>query len=1066
MSSESWWFALSLGTSNLLPIINPMMATTAWETEDEGVPPTVVSLPTPADTPYRTPSHSSRKSRRSVTPPGKNGKAGRRRKSTSRSRDGSDRGSKRSSRDVAHDENISILDPRRFTPTLHANLVSEILALRRDQEEKTKIIESLETSLHASREEAETLQGNLVSTSKESRSLKRQLALLEGGTSSALGELARERDEAVETTSETKKRLETVQKKLRGCEEDSERVHDQWAKEKDLWEEEKRKYERKIHVSETRLKVVLEEVAAYQAAHANGTQDAVESETEDAAKDNDAASTRTMSITNSLRFSVATGPGKPFGHSLADELNFDADDDDETDYGGRESVLSNRHMRNTSRDSAMSRTHRRNHSIESLMRPASVARGRLGLHYSTLERLEGEIIKEDDETPLPAPRVSYTDSAVQYSPPPSPKRSPTKPATPESTVHSSPRSGRAYEIGTPPRVEWEIEANQRRKRVHAGRPLTIEPPSAISLMVNGSCQTIEDPPSPPKTPKSPYREEEPIQSSPPEVKEPAPIMVSSFTQTDEPPPLERPAPSSQSLPIPIPSISIIPPTSRPTTPKEPRLPQLFKDFGCQVSLLTSAPTQSTAVQTEEIRIDKRLDKLPAHLHPSAITSRPNSPSGLQETSGADEARQFTPVPGNVPPRNPRRLAAKTSLTELPPSSPPLASPILEEETHDAYPGNNDDGPLSGYRAPMRRPPRISSLFAGFDGGSSDEIDEFADVDMSDSEYRTALSAPRPRTGGSRQSKRSSGGFTTSPEQPFMPARIGAGRSSVRPLGNTEIYSSYALPEGRVNCEPIPGRPLGHKASSRGPPHAGPPAKPGVMRKAAMIQNSIATHQRARSPSLPETREPPFPIPTRASSRKPPLSVSAPSDGRASPTRGADPWHRRGIGRSHYRAGSIRKVRSAVVLPRDQRNRRPSSRSPPPFPMPAPPETPDLPPLPNNDITTPRTRDTHGKYRSHRSQPSTTTANTGDTGFNSAGSSNQATSVVDAIAQTMVGEWMFKYVRRRKSFGVPEGRGGDDSSNDRHKRWVWLAPYERAILWSSKQPASENALMGRSGRKRE
>ena len=106
-----------------------------------------------------------------------------------------------------------------------------------------------------------------------------------------------------------------------------------------------------------------------------------------------------------------------------------------------------------------------------------------------------------------------------------------------------------------------------------------------------------------------------------------------------------------------------------------------------------------------------------------------------------------------------------------------------------------------------------------------------------------------------------------------------------------------------------------------------------------------------------------------------------------------------------------------------------------------------------------------RYKTHRSQPSTTTAATGDTGASSQGASNQPTTVVDAIAQTMVGEWMFKYVRRRKSFGVSDTKGGDDSSNDRHKRWVWLAPYERAILWSSKQPASGSALMGKSGRKR-
>src|SRR6187402_4006496 len=98
---------------------------------------------------------------------------------------------------------ISILDPRRFTPTLHANLVSEILALRRDQEEKTRTIESLETDLHNTRGETEQLDATLLATSKENRSLKRQLALLEGGTSSALSELARERDEAVDSNSDT-----------------------------------------------------------------------------------------------------------------------------------------------------------------------------------------------------------------------------------------------------------------------------------------------------------------------------------------------------------------------------------------------------------------------------------------------------------------------------------------------------------------------------------------------------------------------------------------------------------------------------------------------------------------------------------------------------------------------------------------------------------------------------------------------------------------------------------------------------------------------------------------------
>lgn len=134
-----------------------------------------------------------------------------------------------------------------------------------------------------------------------------------------------------------------------------------------------------------------------------------------------------------------------------------------------------------------------------------------------------------------------------------------------------------------------------------------------------------------------------------------------------------------------------------------------------------------------------------------------------------------------------------------------------------------------------------------------------------------------------------------------------------------------------------------------------------------------------------------------------------------------------------------------------------------------PESPSLPPLPTNDITTPQRNYGKSQYRSHRSQPSTNTANTANTentNMGSVGSNQQSSTVVDAIAQTMVGEWMFKYVRRRKSFGMADGPGrGEENSNDRHKRWVWLAPYERAILWSSKQPVSGNALMGKPGRKR-
>ncbi|KAJ4265663.1 hypothetical protein NW762_004957 [Fusarium torreyae] len=1034
-----------------------------WETDDEYLSgPAATSLPTPQDTPYRTPSRGSRKSRRSVTPPGKGSPPPQLPNEMS---------SKRSSRNITTDETISILDPRRFTPTLHANLVSEILALRRDQEEKIRQIETLETTLHATKEEKETLRQNLTETGKESRSLKRQLSLLEGGSSSALGELARERDDAVESVSDTRKRLETAQKKIRSQEEDSQRVHELWAQEKDGWEDERRKFERRLHVAESRLKTVLDEVAAYQQAQLNNAHNGAnsgispghDSEVEESGRENDGASVRTMSMTNSIRFSMMSGLGtmKPNGNSLADELNFD-DDDEQSDLDGRDSAMSNHapsfHTRNLSRDSAVKRFHARNQSLESIKRPGSVTRGRLFMNQSVPEALEDED-DEHEEAHISAPKVSYTDTGIQYSPPPSPKLPPAKPATPEPVSRA-----KSPEVECSPRGDGEIEANQRRKRVH--RPLSLDPPVTRRLMVSSSVQTTEEPLVPPMTPKSPTRPPPPPPVQPPVVEKP--IMLSSSTQTDNPPtrpPPPIPVPSHSPPPLAIPSISVHPPTSRPSSPREPRLPVLHKDFGCQVNILSPISTTEAGVQTEGIQTDKRMALLPPHLQPSAITSRPSSPN---PSPANDAAKSFTPVPGNVPPRNPRRLN-RQSFDDQP--SSPIS--VAEDETlHDAYPGNNDDGPLSSQKAPVRRPHRFSSLFAGFDGGSSDEGDDFDEMDMSDLEYRTALSAPRPKSISSRPGKRSSTGTTdtygtipTSPEQIMM--RQG-------PRVTTELHHAFTGKPGR--------------AFEKGPA-AMPSNRASVMRKAAMIQNGIASHQgRSRSPSLPDSKNPPFPIPTRASSRNVPTSTSAPSDGQRSPTRG-DFFQRRGSGRV-YRAGSVRKVRSAAALPRNYRHRKQGSRSSPPLsPSTEAPESPGLPPLPTNDITTPRTRTRHsGQYR-HQHKPSTNTdksvntfntyntyntGNTGNTGNTHNTSSTdpppsvsngaQSTGVVDAIAQTMVGEWMFKYVRRRKSFGVPESSGKDDTGNDRHKRWVWLAPYERAILWSSKQPSSGSALMGKAGRK--
>jgi Meiotic cell cortex C-terminal pleckstrin homology len=476
------------------------------------------------------------------------------------------------------------------------------------------------------------------------------------------------------------------------------------------------------------------------------------------------------------------------------------------------------------------------------------------------------------------------------------------------------------------------------------------------------------------------------------------------------------------------------------------------------------PCRSISVQTEEIRVDQRINLLPKHLQPSTISSTPPSPSPSPEPQLPEKGR-FSPISIALPPRNPKRMKSTHSIKDVPSSPPQLPS-----EAHDTYPGNNDDGPLANSKGSLRRPHRSSSLFAGFEGVSSDEADDFADADLSDSDFRTALSAPKPKL-SLKAGKRTSVPPTSVPEdvEPLEEKKPRQIKSSLR-QSNYDSNGIFTLPDAPIlpaqKTTVLPGgRQLDKPLTMVAMP------KSSTMRRAALISNGIAAHQgRSRSPSLPEAaREPPFPIPTRASSRKPPFSISAPSDGNRSPTR--DSWGkhaRRGSSRGVYRANSIRKVRSAAAIPANaQKYRRHGSRSPPPLSASTEaPESPQLPPMPTNDITSPELHSA-ARFGAHRQQPSTNTAHTSNTGGQSIGST-QATSVVDAIAQTMVGEWMFKYVRRRKSFGVPDNGGpdGETGANGvRHKRWVWLAPYERAVMWSSKQPTSGSALMGKSGRKR-
>ncbi|KAF7119082.1 hypothetical protein CNMCM5793_008821 [Aspergillus hiratsukae] len=932
--------------------------------------------------------------------------------------------------DLPDEDTLSPFDPRRFTPTLHASLVSEILSLRREVENKAKAIDVLERSLDESRIENEGLNDRLSRSTKETRSLKHQLQLLEGGTSSALTELAKERDEALENISDVRRKLEQAQKKARSREEELERTQSLLDRERESWQGERRNLERKVHVVEGRLKVVLNEVAAAQAAASlapvSSKPDAPvrpstnERGSDSASMHSSSPGRRRTSVTSmsseddadfhNVRYSTISVANaldsKPNGVSLAQELAFDEGEEDELD---------NLHD-DFSPDSPEALPEERPTSVHShsSLSMSLKARKILGL---SIDSSIGDhaVIDRGLNSPakISSPTFGYRDAGIQYSPPPSPQLPPESPL--EHNAQALPLSYQAKDSGT--------------------STLTID-------MKSTSCQTVGELPSPPWTPQI---AETPMAAGP----QPA-ATASTSTQTDL---IPAPATEEQDVvsapsAIEVPMIAIHPPCSEPSSPRgSVVLPPQTKNVSCQTTFKTIVDSRSVAIQTEGIRIDKRPVKLPASLLPSAIPDVPLNVSRAQSSSGA-------PVQPYRPPS--RRLGrGETEPPPLPAKAPSRSKPAAAMV--QAYPGNNDNGPLSeDSKSDLRRPLRSSSLFAGFDDeNDEDSRDTTRDVFTDDELLHRPFASYKLKRGKlvSAQERSSLDDIAVLAEVDEDPADADSHAHEV--LGPSESSPQAQRPSATSSA-----------ANERD------------RRTATRVPNAAAAHRRrARSPSVPSIDSgsgassvaPPFPVPIRLSSRKFPGNAS---DGRQSPTPStARNFSDRGRA-TIVRRPTLRRVRSAAAMSQSEHQERPPSQSSPSsYGL----ESPEYPPLPFDDITAPRDRMAVGRRSVHR--PSISRPFAHERQDSSATTSVQPTSVVDAIAQTMIGEWMYKYVRRRRSFGGVgepkdswEGKNPDDvsasitNSGVRHRRWVWLAPYERAVMWSSRQPTSSPALLGKSGRK--
>ncbi|KAL9010202.1 MAG: hypothetical protein Q9173_004839 [Seirophora scorigena] len=1013
---------------------------------------TLDSARPPADAPYRPPSgadsrQSSRTPWHSPWPSASSPQSHVRTESSGHAR--------RESKDHAQEDKAATMDPRRFTPNLHTSLVSEILSLRREIEGKNTILTTLEERLHRSRVENGQLEATITSQEREIRSVKNQMQLLESGTLSALGDLAKERDGAMANLSEVRKRLEASKSNVRALEEDAKRSQSMWEQDKQNWADEKRNVERRVHVAEGRLKTMVNEVAAVQASSQLAS--AAGSDSEEGIGDtwfsnwSDIVSTRSSSArgryrlselshntydTNELANGASINGTEPNIMSLAEELNFEGKADDHgighvldheaTSPGAlpEENPCSLRNLSVQNQDGKA----RRILGLPNDAAGQSCSREALPEHDSSA-------VREEPFLPLHIATPRVQDAGTQFSPPSSPKS-----ASHEFDAISQRDTYRS--------TGNENSANQRRKRVsiaaasHDSFPSKSEPTSRPST-ASAACQTVLQPTSPPLVPMIAL---EPMFPDPSTIL--SPEMISSSTQTGaENQSASRSAGTQHgSSPNAIPLIAIHPPNSRPGTAYDGVvLPPRTKNASCQTKIPTSANLTSTAVQTEGIQVDKRAVKIPPRLMSAAASSKPHSRNG----------------------QHARGLPSKTRRPDL--RSPFAVEPSharTVEDPHLAKLRNRFGG--TGQPSRPISPANPDNPFAGF----SDHEASGREIDLSDDDDEFANVAPIRKTLSKVQNswKLVPASMTAS----LGPRPLGRPISDIQEIDDTSELGSTDLQSNAARKQDVlTVRPLGNGETPNNPMKA---SQRSDMRKAALFSNGSLAHTRKRSPSEPGPTKasgavpPPFPVPTRSSSRRRPISSS---EGSGCPT----PYTTTSFAATRNQAtGSpatkkgLRKVRSAAAVSKFVRsNVRLDEADSPPVTSRA--STPlgsaGLPRILRSESTP---QQPNALARRLEQEASSSSLSPSGAPIDSPG---QTISVVDAIAQTMVGEWMWKYVRKRRSFGMPEkpqaefeeGRNNTgNSSGIRHKRWVWLAPHERTVMWSSKQPTNGSALLGQGGRK--
>ena len=911
--------------------------------------------------------------------------------------------------DVLFSDKRSSIDSRKFTNDLDNSLLQQIHALRSELESKNKLVDNLEDTLHQSKTENSKLNDELTTRLAESRSLKKQMQLLENGTMSAIDELAGERDSALKSMGDFRDRLETANKKMRSQEENVEALETTRGQEQQAWADEKRNFERRIHVMENRLKTMVAEMIAAESANPNrpGTSGEDHDSRPGSAARAESSSIRSVSRSESRmsnrsidepresrdfrirapsRLSALHEVGESSSNlSLAAELEAEGSDDDlENDIVDSE-VLSPGALPEEMifRPSRLSQDHKARKVMGLPLENGNVFNSAEGRHSHEPQEHMASTSRSQRQ-----PFIAYVDATTQS-------------FQPFSNEEESEKTADAL-----------TQTLQEERKVN----------NSTSTQTDEAEEPIADPPSD-------------MHVSPG-----IPTKLDNTTQTDK-------VFSTSLLDArnrlfrsedDVPTIAIHPPGSRPSSSHTSvMLPPRTKNAGTQADFEVPKVMRTAGTQTTD---SLRLMQLP--------------PRGASTNAVSRLHERRKNLASAIPPKSSRRkLKSPPPLLQ---HDPPPASPPISSIQH-FYPGKNDDGPLNDkHQNGPRRPIRSGSILAGFSDDNLDTLDRddefFSDDELAGNPpIRKTLSKIKdswrliPQAQPTDLDRIESMSDT---EEQVEPGRSDAGtRSTFRDSVDSAATSARTFGPGSS------------KAASN--------KQMNVRRTALASSGPTAQYQRHRSPSMPSVSStstgnvvPPFPVPSRSSSRKIPLSAS---EGAASPTPYTTSFYssqRPEQDRPTSKRKILRKTQSAAAVTKPG-----SDDVVPPLPKAkgrTPPKTPPSPRRINSRFSSKnQSRNDQTPYQRPKSSTNSPQA--------PASVESQGSDVIHAVTQTMIGEWMFKYVRKRRSFGVTDNAQNEFEKGSvgatRHKRWVWVLPRERAVVWSEKEPTTTLAIGGKGARKR-